>query len=145
MSKRPQPHNRRPFRHFLPISKRWMDDDAYAHAGNVVDESLIDSAGNEFAVRSGVLDIGRGEVIGLAAETRCRFCRPIARPQPVGAGLRVAHLGSSSVRCEVGIVADGHDTAGARGRLLRVDVMRAERRPVNLSAGLRRALERIAA
>ncbi len=144
MAERPQPHQRRNYRHFLPIGTRWMDNDAYAHVNNVVYYSFFDTVVNEYLVRSGALDIERGDVIGLVVETHCNFFSPIAFPEAICAALRVGHIGSSSVRYDVGIFAGEQDLASAQGHLLHVYVTRAERRPVPLPALLRQALERIA-
>jgi acyl-CoA thioester hydrolase len=145
MSHRPQPNTRRQYRHLLPIRTRWMDNDAYAHVNNVVYDTFFDTAVNEYLVRNGVLEITHGDVIGLMVETHCNCSSPVAFPQAVCAGLRVAHLGSSSVRYETGIFPDEQDAANAQGHLLHVCVTRADRRPVPLPVGLRRALEGIAA
>src|SRR3712207_7889672 len=42
-------------------------------------------------------------VIGLVVETQCRYFEPVTFPDTVHAGLRVARLGRSSVRYEIGL------------------------------------------
>jgi len=59
----------------------------------------------------------------------------------VTAGLRVAHLGRSSVRWEVGLFRNDEDVASAEGFFVHVWVDRATRRPVAVPDGLRAALE----
>ena len=59
------------------------------------------------------------------------------------AGLRVAHLGSSSVRYEVGLFAEGDDMAAACGHFVHVYVDRETRRPVPLPEQLKHTLETI--
>ncbi|MNN46805.1 hypothetical protein D3C81_1612010 [compost metagenome] len=59
------------------------------------------------------------------------------------AGLRVANLGSSSVRYEVGLFANDSTEASAQGHFVHVYVDRVTRRPVALPEPLRRALARI--
>jgi acyl-CoA thioester hydrolase len=61
----------------------------------------------------------------------------------VTAGLRVARLGSSSVRYEVGLFRNDDDAAAAEGFFVHVYVERATRRPKELNAKLRGALETI--
>lgn len=142
---RAAPLARAGFRHFLPMQTRWMDNDAYAHVNNVVYYSFFDTVVNEYLVRSGALDIERSAVIGLVVETGCNFFRPLAFPQVVSGGLRVARLGGSSVRYEIGIFADGDETASAQGYLVHVYVDRASRRPVPLPQPLLDALRTLAA
>ena len=143
MSTRERPLDRADFRHFHSIATRWMDNDVYGHVNNVVYYSYFDTAVNEYLVRAGVLDIERSEVIGLVVETRCSYFSELSFPQTVHVGLRVAHLGNSSVRYEIGVFADDADTACAQGHFVHVYVDRATRRPTALPTGLRAALERI--
>jgi acyl-CoA thioester hydrolase len=143
MSERQAPHRRSEYRHFLNIQTRWMDNDAYGHVNNVVYYSYFDTVVNEYLIRAGVLDIAQGATIGLVVETQCNFFSELAFPQQVAAGLRVARVGKSSVRYEIGVFADQQDNACAQGHFVHVYVDRATRRPTSLPAPLRAALERI--
>lgn len=145
MSERARPNARGGYRHFLSIPTRWIDNDAYGHVNNVVYYSWFDTVVNEYLIRSGALDIERGAVIGLVVETQCHYFRELAFPQTVTAGLRVARIGNSSVRYEIGIFGADDDVASAQGHFIHVYVDRATRRPAALPAALRKALERIAA
>ena len=70
----------------------------------------------------------------------CRFHRALAYPEPVGAGLRVAKLGRSSVRYEIGLFSPGEDEPAATGHFVHVFVERATRRPAELPPAIRAAL-----
>lgn len=142
---RERAHRRADYRHFQRLPTRWMDNDAYGHVNNVVYYSWFDTVVNEYLIRSGVLDVGSGPVIGYVVETQCRYFSTLAFPQPVEIGLRVASIGNSSVRYELAVFADGADTASAQGHFIHVYVDRATRRPTALPASLRSALERIRA
>ena len=144
-TERPDPDRRESYRHFHRITSRWMDNDAYGHVNNVVYYSWFDTVVNEYLIRQGVLDIAGGQVIGLVVETQCRYFRELAFPQPVDLGLRIGRLGTSSVRYEIGVFAEGEATASAQGHFIHVYVDRASRRPTSLPAPLRAALERIQA
>jgi len=143
MSTREAAHRKSDYRHFHSIATRWMDNDAYGHVNNVVYYSYFDTVVNEYLIRAGVLDVERSEVIGLVVETQCRYFSELSFPQTVHAGLRVARIGTSSVRYEIGIFADDADTACAQGHFVHVYVDRNTRRPTALPAPLRNALERI--
>lgn len=134
-------HLRGDYRHFQPITTRWHDNDVYGHVNNVVYYSWFDTAVNAWLIGQGALDIHGGKVIGLVIETQCNYFAPLAFPQTVEAGLRVAHLGQSSVRYEVGLFAEGSETAAACGHFVHVYVDRDTRRPVPLPAPLKAALE----
>ena len=118
-----------------------MDNDVYGHVNNVVYYSFFDTLINRYLIEQGGLDIHSGDVIGLAVETTCHFLRPVAFPAVIEGALRVAHLGTSSVRYEVGIFVQGDDECAAHGHFVHVFVDRAARRPHPLPAPLRQALE----
>ena len=134
--------SRRPeFRVLRTITTRWMDNDAYGHVNNVVYYSWFDTAVNRYLIEAGALDIHGGSVIGLVVETRCRYFAPLAFPQRIETGLRVARLGRSSVRYEVGLFAHGDRLSAAHGHFVHVYVDRATRRPVELPPLLKTALQ----
>lgn len=134
--------DRRDFRHFLPITTRWMDNDVYGHVNNVVYYSYFDTVVNEYLIRAGVLDVEHGATIGLVVETQCNYFSPLVFPEQVEAGLCVGRIGTSSVRYEVGLFKQGEPQAAAQGHFVHVYVDRATRRPVSaLPAALRSALE----
>ncbi len=141
---RPQPSNRSAYRGFRTIDTRWMDNDMYGHVNNVVYYSWFDTTVNAFLVEQGVLDVQQGAFVGLVVETRCNYFAPLAFPQVVEAGLRVGHIGKSSVRYEVGLFAKGEDLTAARGHLVHAYVDRASRRPIPLPQQLKTILETIA-
>lgn len=140
MSTRARPEGREAYRLFRPLATRWMDNDLYGHINNVVYYSFFDTAVNGYLIDAGALDIHAGEVIGLVIETRCNYFAPLAFPQAIEAGLRVAHLGTSSVRYEIGLFGQGERQCAAAGHFVHVYVDRASRRPVPLPGALRQAL-----
>ncbi len=138
---RPQALPRSAYRVLRPITTRWADNDVYGHVNNVVYYSWFDTAVNATLIEQGVLDIHGGSTIGLVVETQCFYFAPLAFPQTVDAGIRVAKLGTSSVRYEVGLFAQGEDFTAARGHFVHVYVDRETRRPVPLPAALKAFLE----
>jgi acyl-CoA thioester hydrolase len=122
-----------------------MDNDAYGHVNNVVYYSYFDTVVNQYLIEQGVLEIEASPVIGLVVETQCRYFAPITFPDVVTAGLRVAKLGNSSVRYEIGLFRNEDDAASAQGHFIHVYVDRAARRPAPLPEAMRAALERILA
>jgi acyl-CoA thioester hydrolase len=118
-----------------------MDNDVYGHVNNVVYYSYFDTAVNRYLIEAGALDIHAGAVIGLVVETQCHYFEPLAFPQRIDAGLRVAHQGRSSVRYEVGLFAQGAPMTAACGHFVHVYVDRQTRRPTALPAALQAALQ----
>jgi acyl-CoA thioester hydrolase len=140
---KPQPEPRSAYKAFRTITTRWMDNDVYGHVNNVVYYSWFDTAVNGHLIDRNVLDIHAGTTIGLVIETQCNYFAPLAFPQAIEAGIRVARLGTSSVRYEVGLFAAGAAETAAKGHFVHVYVDRDSRRPVPLPQPLRAVLEQL--
>lgn len=143
---RPEPEARSAYKVFRAIGTRWADNDVYGHVNNVVYYSWFDTAVNGYLIESGAIDIHDGAVIGLVVETQCNYFSPLAFPDPVLAGIRVAHVGSSSVRYEIGLFSGRTgDPAGnltaAKGHFIHVYVDKTTRRPAPLPPALLTVLE----
>ncbi len=140
---KPQPTQRRDYAQFRDIATRWMDNDAYGHVNNTVYYSFFDTVVNATLIEAGALDIEKGAVIGLVVETHCNYFAPLAFPQTLHAGLRVAHIGTSSVRYEIGLFAEAENSCAAHGHFVHVYVDRVNRRPVSLPQSLITCLEKL--
>ena len=138
---KPHAEPRSAYKVFRTIGTRWMDNDVYGHVNNVVYYSWFDTAVNAYLIEQGALDIHHGETIGLVIETQCNYFSPLAFPQMVEAGIRVAKLGNSSVRYEVGLFAQGEPLTAAKGHFVHVYVDKHTRRPIPLPAQLKTTLE----
>lgn len=136
---------RQSYKHFLPIQTRWRDNDPYQHVNNAVYYEYFDTVINEYLIRAGGLDYTNGEIVGLAIETHCEFHKPIKFPQVIDAGVRIAKLGNSSVRYEVGLFIAGDDECAAHGHFVHVFVKRPESRPTPIPPPLRAAMEKLLA
>jgi acyl-CoA thioester hydrolase len=129
--------------HRLTIPTRWDDNDVYGHVNNVQYYAFFDTVINRWLIDEGGLDIHDGPVIGLCAESACRFRAAIAFPEGVEAGLRVGKLGNSSVRYEVGLFGAASGEALADGFFVHVFVDRESRRPMPIPDAIRSSLERL--
>ena len=131
---------RQGYRHFVVIPTRWIDNDTYGHVNNVTYYSYFDTAVNAHLVAAGGFDIHAAQEIGLVVETMCRFHKSLSFPDVIDAGLRIANLGNSSVRYEIGLFRQGDDEPAATGHFVHVWVDRTTQRPVPLPANVRAAL-----
>ena len=134
-------HSREHYRYWQSVSTRWKDNDAYGRINNAVYYSYIDSVVNQFLIERQLLDIEKSDSIGLVVQSQCRFFQPLSYPGRVDCGLRVTHLGNSSVSYEVGMFAEAEATAAAVGGFTHVFVDREARRPCVLSVPVRSALQ----
>ncbi len=143
MADRRPPETRQTYFHFRTMPTRWMDNDQYAHVNNVVYYSFFDTLLNRYLIDEGGFNFRNDPVIGIAVETNCRFHRSFAYPEDIDGGLRIGHLGKSSVRYEIGLFGPGEVDARADGFFVHVFVDRETNRPAEIPSGLRAALERI--
>jgi acyl-CoA thioester hydrolase len=112
-----------------PLSTRWADNDVYGHINNVIYYAWFDTAVNRVLMARGLLDPNGSTAIGLVVESGCRYHRALAFPQPVDLGLRIARLGNSSIRWEIGVFSDDAPEAAADGHFVHVNVDPTTRRP----------------
>lgn len=138
---RSKDETRAAYRHFLSIPTRWMDNDVYGHVNNVQYYSYFDTVVNKWLIDRGLLDYLKSTVVGLVVETSCSYFRPVAFPDIIQAGLRVANIGRSSVRYEVGLFRNDEPTVAAAGHFIHVYVTRPDNKPTPLSDSMRAALQ----
>ena len=131
------------FAHFLAIPTRWMDNDVYGHVNNVQYYSYFDTAVNQFLIERGALDIDAGEVAGFVVDSGCAYFSPITFPDTVHVGIRVAKLGNSSVRYEIGIYRNDDQLPAAAGHFVHVYVERGNNRSVPIPTSVRNVLATI--
>ncbi len=115
----------------------------YGHVNNVVYYAFFDTAVNRHLIHAGLLDIQTSPVVGLVVETQCQYFKSVAFPDVVHAGIRIARLGTSSVRYEIGLFANDDDVAAAQGHFVHVYVDRASNKPVPIPDALRDALQKL--
>ncbi len=140
----PAPLERTAYRYFQPITTRWMDNDVYGHVNNVVYFAYFDTVINRYLIAQGGLDVhATGGAIGLCVESHCQYFKSIAFPSDIDAGMRVAHIGRSSVRYEIGIFVRGDAEASATGWFVHVFVDSASRKSTPIPDRIRDALERL--
>jgi acyl-CoA thioester hydrolase len=128
---------------FRRITTRWSDNDVYGHVNNVVYYSWFDTAVNAYLIEKGALDIHAGSTIGLVVESHCNYYSPLAFPQNIDAGIRVGHVGNTSVRYELALFAENSLDAAASGHFIHVYVDKVTRRPALLPDALKLALQKL--
>jgi acyl-CoA thioester hydrolase len=129
MTERPKPDKKSAYPYFQTMTTRWMDNDSYRHMNNTMYYSFFDTIVNQYLIENDVLDVEKSPMIGLVAETTCRYFKSIGFPSKINVGLRVGHLGNSSIRYEIGLFKDGEDEASAQGHFVHVYVERESGRP----------------
>ncbi|MEM8578155.1 MAG: thioesterase family protein [Pseudomonadota bacterium] len=134
------PGDRSDYAAFSTITTRWFDNDIYGHMNNAMHYQLFDTAVNGMLIERGLLNLTNSATVFLVVETGCTYHGELAFPDVIHAGLRVARLGSSSVRYELGLFRNAERTASAEGHFVHVNVSRDSRRPVPIAAPARASL-----
>ena len=137
------PETRDRYAWFVDIPTRWMDVDVYGHVNNVEYYSYFDTAVAAHLIGHAGLDPHSSPVIGLVIETKCVFKKSLLFPVVVNAGLRVAHVGRSSVRYEIGLFRQDDDEPAATGHFVHVYVDRESQKPASIPAERCVALEQL--
>jgi acyl-CoA thioester hydrolase len=138
---KPEETSRQDYLYWQRVTTRWADNDVYGHVNNAVYFNYIDSVVNQFLIENSLLDIKDSPTIGLVVQSQCRFFHPLAYPGQVDCGLRVRHLGTTSVGYEVGMFAEDIEAAAAIGGFTHVFVDRQQRRPCPVPDRVRKALQ----
>lgn len=128
---------------FLAIPTRSMGNGihrAVDHAGHY---ACFDSVIEEYLIGEAGVDLRTGDVTAYVIESRCRFHRPLSSPDTIDAGLRVGHLGTCSVRYEIGLFRRDEDKAAASGYVVHVFADRTRNKPIAIPASIRAALEKL--
>ncbi|MFD2237913.1 acyl-CoA thioesterase [Aureimonas populi] len=131
------------YRAFVPITSRWSDNDMFGHLNNAAYYSYFDTAVTSWLFSTAPQ--GERSRMFFVAETGCRYLSEIAYPDKVSVGLRIGHLGTSSVRYEIGVFRNDEEDAAAEGLFVHVHIDPATRRPAPLDEPLRRTLTEICA
>jgi len=140
-AEREAPLGREAFARFVPVTTRWSDNDPYGHLNNVIYYAFFDAAVNALLIEAGLLDPATSPVIGLVAESNCRFFSSLAFPDPVEVGVAVERVGRSSVRYLLAAFKAGAPRASAQGRYTHVYVVRATGKPTPIPDAHRRLME----
>jgi len=121
-AERPPRPTRRDYVVWRRATTRWDDDDVYGHMNNATYYQLFDTAVNAHLMEATGVDIRRLPVVGVVAETGCRYFREIGFPDPVDIGLAAERVGTSSVVYRVGLFQGEAEEAAAEGRFVHVYV-----------------------
>jgi len=141
--KKSSPLTRSYFVAFEEVHSRWMDNDVYGHINNVVYYSFFDTAVNRYLIQKNVLDVINSQTIGLVVETQCQYFSSIAYPDLIHVGLKVVHLGNSSVRYQVAIFRNDEALASAVGQFVHVYVDRKTNKSVPIPSDVRVVLQHL--
>ena len=140
---RQNPTNRSDYNYFSKMCTRWNDNDIYGHLNNVIYYELFDTAVNKWLIKNNLIDIKKGDNIGLIVQSGCNYFSSFEYPEDIEAGIRVTKIGNSSVRYEVGLFKQNDDLASADGFFIHVYVDRVSNKPKTLDYEFKKKLDTI--
>jgi len=138
---RPPPAMRGDFRFTVAIQIRWSDNDMFGHVNNVEFYRFFEMAVVEFLIGPCAMDALASPVIPFAAESQCRFRRPLSWPGRVTAGLKIESVGTTSVRYAIALFGEDEDEAAGDGHLVHVFVDRLTQEPTPIPPSVRKVFE----
>ncbi len=95
---------------------------------------------NGLLIEAGLLDPGASPIVGFVAQSSCRFFSALTYPDRIEIGVKVEHLGRSSVRYVLAAFKAGAPRASAQGHYTHVYVNRATGRPTPIPDGHRQLM-----
>jgi acyl-CoA thioester hydrolase len=128
------------YRWFAALNTRWTDNDIFGHINNAIYYLYMDTAINRMLISENILNPLADQIVGLAVETGFTFFEPLAFPQDLQVGVRVARLGRTSVMYQVGIFAGTQAMASAAGHFTHVYVNPSSQRPEVLPVDIKSKL-----
>ena len=66
---RPTPTSLESYPYRITLQTRWADNDVYGHVNNSVYYFYFDTVVNRWLIETGLLEIGKSDVIGLVVST----------------------------------------------------------------------------
>ncbi len=138
----PRDLRRDDFDELSPVTTRWSDNDMFGHLNNAVYLELFDTVLNAWMMRETGVDETVSDVIGVVAESSCRYYAEVSFPGSVDVGVRVARIGRTSTVLELGLFVAGMVEIAAHGEWVQVYIDRVSRRPVPIPDVVRAHLER---
>ncbi len=125
------------FPYRLTIPTRWSDNDMFGHINNVLYYRYYEAVILKFLAEKAGFHGFDEPVLVFAAESQCRFLKPLSYPGNIVATLCIEHLGRTSVRYGLGLFEEGEKQAAATGHWVHVFVDRATQRPVPIPEPIR--------
>lgn len=143
MSERRSPRSRDAYAEFQTLQTRWNDNDQFGHLYNVTYHELFDEAMNRSLGARGMLNHRNGAPIQVVVENGCTYFSEVSYPDLLQVGLRVAAMGNSSIRLEMGLFREGEERESAQAHFVLVTVDSGTHRPTPTPADQRKALEQL--
>lgn len=125
---------------FLPVSLRISDVDINDHLNQSVYYQFFDTAVIRYLEQFNATYKDTRDMTTVCVENGCRYRREVLFSDTAEVALRVARIGTSSVRFELAIFTAGHDDPNTIAYFVLVFVDKESRRPVPIPEELKEAM-----
>jgi acyl-CoA thioester hydrolase len=138
----PKNASRGDFTFWYDMATRWNDNDQLGHVNNVLYYSYFEACVVHFVQTECDNDWKKSSHLPYAAETSCRFIQPVTFPSHLNVGLKVTHIGRSSVKYSLALFVEDEEEASATCEWVHVWVDRKSERPASIPEGAMNAYKR---
>lgn len=126
------------------VQTRWRDNDLFGHLNNAVYYELFDTEINRYLSAATGLLPNDFPLLGVVAESGCRYRAEVAFPAALRVGIAVERLGRTSVTYRLALFAGEGAEAAAVGRWVHVYVDPDTKQPTPVPDLIREALRPLA-
>lgn len=136
---RPAQLQRDAFEFFESITLRYADNDGYGHVNNAHYYSFFDTAVEGYLRAKRLRDVLCGDISTPVVASSCRYFEEVAFPGTIAVGVKVEHIGRTSITYAVAVFVGQEKLARAQGTFTTVCTSRDTGRPVDVPDEFRQA------
>jgi acyl-CoA thioester hydrolase len=125
---------------FLPFALRVADVDFNGHLNQSIYYELFDTTVLRYLEQWESYPQAMTGITSFCVENGCRYRREVLFSDTAEVALRVAHIGTSSVRFELAVFTEGHEDPNTIAYFVLVFVDKKTRRPTPIPAELKEAM-----
>ena len=134
--------SRKDYKFFHEISTRWNDNDVRWHLNNAKYYEFFDTVIAKMLFGIEGLNLKQDKKIFVTAETGCSYYQEISFPDKVTAGLKIKHLGNSSVQYDIGLFKNDNNNISARGHFVHVLIDKDSNKSLQIPSTIKKALQK---
>lgn len=129
--------NKENYKYFCNISTRWNDNDVRWHVNNAKYYEFFDTVINNMLFDLKSINLKYSKDIFVTAETGCKYFEEISFPDKILAGLKIDHIGNSSIKYNIGLFKNDNINISAQGFFVHVLINQDTNKPISIPVKLK--------
>ena len=129
--------NKEYYKYFCNISTRWNDNDVRWHVNNAKYYEFFDTVINNMLFDLKSINLKHSKDIFVTAETGCKYFEEISFPDKILAGLKIDHIGNSSIKYNIGLFKNDNINISAQGLFVHVLINKDTNKPTSIPLKLK--------